>query len=464
MIKKLSIKNKMRLLIISLLGSVSIFIFLYFPYSVKENGLKNIEAKAESVNRLLSGTICKSISKFDSCKISQIAYCCKSDKDLSYVILTNKSGIVYSYNKDIASNLQYSILSSKADIDAPNEIYKTKCNLTDNNKLVGVIYTGYSLSNVQSEVNKTKGIVAIISIIIFGFGGIIFYYFSLIYFKPMQNIISTAKTISAGNWQVRAVESDNEIGTLAKSFNKMIDNIETANKEMEYLNKNLEKTVNKRTNELLEEIEHHKDTASLLVIAKEKAEEMNKLKSNFLANMSHELRTPLNGILGFSEIMTEFDHTPEIKEMAIRIHESGKRLLTTLNSILDLSIIESKKLKLNKETFNIAEETQRNLTAFYPMAEKKNIYLKLLPVKNDMVCNLDKQLYFQILNNLLHNAIKFTIDGGVTVILDSVVEGENKFAIVRVMDTGIGIPEKYHDIIFDEFRQVSEGLSRHFEG
>lgn len=464
MLNKLSIKNKIRLLVLSLLGVLSLFIFFHYPYTVKANGYRSIEEKATLCGRLLSATIVRAAEENDTTKLNELISLCKNEKDLLYVVIVNNSKIITSYNLNTARNSRYFDINLKPDPGSPDTIFKAKINLTGNNKLAGFIYSGYSLSNIQKDYNKAQIIAAIIGLIVFSFGGIIFYYFSLIYFRPLQNVSAAAKAISEGNWNVRAVENETEIGVLAKAFNKMMNNIENANKEMENLNKNLEITINKRTNELLEEIEHHKETANLLVIEKEKAEEMNRLKSNFLANMSHELRTPLNGILGFSEIMMDVEHSPEFKEMATRIHESGKRLLTTLNSILDLSIIESKKLKVNREAFNLAEETQRNMSGFYSMAEKKNIYLKYLPVKNDMICSLDKQLFFQVLSNLLHNAIKFTIDGGVTVILDSVEEDMVKYAIIRVTDTGIGIPEKFHELIFDEFRQVSEGLSRHFEG
>jgi signal transduction histidine kinase len=464
MLSKMSIKNKMRLLVLSLLGVLSLFIFLHYPLSVKDNGFRHIEEKAVLVNRLLSASVITVAGENDTAKINAMISSCKNDKELVYIVIKNDSKILTSYNLDNARHLKYEETNLKPDLNSPVDVYKTKINFDDSNFPTGTIYIGYSLSNIQSEFNKAKTMSAIISLIVFGFGGIIFYYFTLIYFRPLQNVSSAAKAISEGNWAVRAIENDTEIGLLAKAFNKMINNIENANKEMENLNKNLEVQVDKRTNELLEEIEHHKETANLLVLEKEKAEEMNRLKSNFLANMSHELRTPLNGILGFSEIMMDVEQSPEFKEMAARIHESGKRLLTTLNSILDLSIIESKKLKVNREVFNIAEETQRNMSGFYSMAEKKNIYLKYLPVKSDMECSLDKQLFFQVLSNLLHNAIKFTIDGGVTVILDSVEENMTKYAIIRVTDTGIGIPDKFHELIFDEFRQVSEGLSRHFEG
>ena len=113
-----------------------------------------------------------------------------------------------------------------------------------------------------------------------------------------------------------------------------------------------------------------------LIEAKETAEEMSKLKSNFLANMSHELRTPLIAILGYTEILkTEIEHQ-EWNEMISTIMQSGKRLLETLNLILDLSKVEADKVQINYSEINIAEEINDIVTMLDPVAQKKNLYLK----------------------------------------------------------------------------------------
>lgn len=196
-----------------------------------------------------------------------------------------------------------------------------------------------------------------------------------------------------------------------------------------------------------------------LVAAKEKAEEMSELKTKFLANMSHELRTPLIGVLGYAEILLNDLNEDDQKEMVSTIFNSGKRLLNTLNLLLDLSRIESNKEELNFSKKNIGEITTNAVKLFSMNAESKNLVLET-KIINNIEAEIDERIFVQIINNLVNNAIKFTDEGNITVEIDSEITD----FIVRIKDTGIGIPKDKQEIIFDEFRQVSEGLSRRHQG
>lgn len=198
--------------------------------------------------------------------------------------------------------------------------------------------------------------------------------------------------------------------------------------------------------------------------AKVKAEEINKLKSTFLANMSHELRTPLVGILGFAELLRDNISEKEYSEMASRIHKSGKRLLETLNSILDLSRIEANKLELKLDNINVCRVVRENLMQFEALASTKNLYLKADLVDDEIISYLDEKILHQILNNLINNAIKYTQKGGITIEVRKEVIDSSKNVFIKIKDTGIGIPPEGISKIFEEFRQVSEGLDRKFDG
>jgi PAS domain S-box-containing protein len=211
---------------------------------------------------------------------------------------------------------------------------------------------------------------------------------------------------------------------------------------------------------VLRDITEKKKLINELIESKDKAEAMNRLKSNFLANMSHELRTPLIGILGFAEFLKQDLKEIELKEMAENIYLSGMRLSETLNLILDLSKIESEKHEFNFEMVDLIKETKEVLNLFSKTAEKQGLYLKSSFSHPSIQINIDERAYRTILNNLINNALKFTVEGGINVdisLQETLVE-------IKVKDSGIGIPEEYHDIIFEEFRQVSEGLGRNFEG
>jgi CheY-like chemotaxis protein len=201
-----------------------------------------------------------------------------------------------------------------------------------------------------------------------------------------------------------------------------------------------------------------------LKIQKEKAEEMNRLKSSFLANMSHELRTPMVAILGYADILKRDLQNNESKQMASEIFESGERLLRTLNSILDLSKIEANKLELNNSEINVCELTKEHLKTLSGLAKKKNLKLDVISNNPNCYCRLDSGLFRQVLNNLVGNAIKFTTKGGIKVIVMSETIEQMNWVSVMIEDTGIGIAEEKQILIFDEFRQASEGWNRGFDG
>ena len=214
---------------------------------------------------------------------------------------------------------------------------------------------------------------------------------------------------------------------------------------------------------VLEDISARKIAEAQLIDAKEKAEEMNRLKSSFLANMSHELRTPMVGILGFSEILSSELENEELRNFSISIYKSGKRLLNTLNLILDLSRIEANKQNLVFMEYNLNKLLTDIVADYSILAENKRIYLKT-ELKEEVFSFLDDRVFRSIIGNLIDNAIKYTNEGGVTAILGKEIESNIEYAVVKIRDTGIGIPEDYLKTIFDEFRQVSEGWSRSYEG
>jgi len=215
---------------------------------------------------------------------------------------------------------------------------------------------------------------------------------------------------------------------------------------------------------VLEDISARKESEMQLIEAKEKAEEMNRLKSSFLANMSHELRTPMVGILGFSEILAGELENEELKNFSKSIYKSGKRLLNTLNLILDLSRIEANKHDLLLTDLDINKISREIILEYSLLADNKDIYLKSDFRTEKLFCNVDERLFRSILGNLVDNAIKYTNEGSVEIILDKEVNSKGSWAVIKVRDTGIGIPEEFLRTIFEEFRQVSEGWSRSYEG
>ncbi len=203
-----------------------------------------------------------------------------------------------------------------------------------------------------------------------------------------------------------------------------------------------------------------KKTENDLIEAIERVEKANKAQAAFFANMSHELRTPLFGILGYSEMMATGDYNEEIKHMSSTINKGGKRLIETLNKVLSLSKLKADKYELKISEVNINSLLAETVNLFQVDAAAKGLNLSFTEPNFEIVTQTDSGVLGDMMNNLIHNAIKFTFYGSVKVSLNL----DNETYTIKVKDTGIGIPQESVNIIFEEFRQVSEGYARSFEG
>jgi signal transduction histidine kinase len=215
------------------------------------------------------------------------------------------------------------------------------------------------------------------------------------------------------------------------------------------------------------DISERKRFETELMQAKIKAEEMNRLKSVFLSNISHELRTPLTGILGFASIL-ESELEGEHLDMAQSISKSGQRLLDTMESVMDLALMESNKIDIDPSPLIVSEVVQQVVRMLTGVAFEKNLRIKVIARSEPPVVNTDRRLLSQVLYNLISNAIKFTDKGAITITIEQNIEQFGKdryhFALIHVKDTGIGISEDFMPYIFDEFRQESTGNTRKYEG
>ncbi len=213
-----------------------------------------------------------------------------------------------------------------------------------------------------------------------------------------------------------------------------------------------------------EDITRKKEIEFELKRSMEIAEESSRLKSSILANVSHELRTPMTGILGMSQILSEELRDENLKQFVWKIQKSGERLMTTLNSIMDLSEIESNSSLLDITEYNIGRSIRSVLTQYEKYALDKNLYFNYTVKNKNITALVDEKFMNQIIINLVDNAIKYTDTGGIEIIIDSKEEDNKTFAVLKVKDTGIGIAPENKDVIFQEFRQASEGISRRYEG
>ncbi len=236
----------------------------------------------------------------------------------------------------------------------------------------------------------------------------------------------------------------------------------------------LEKAVRQRTTRLEEanenlrkEIEYRKEVEKILAKAKARAEEADMLKSTFLANMSHEIRTPMNGILGFSNLLRDDELSEEEREKYLNIIESsGNQLLTLINDIIDISMIEAGQVKIKESNVNINQLINNVYSlskAEMKLREKEQLELRSFMACDDNTSNIiiDRVRLKQILINLINNAIKFTEKGYINFGYEKPVNKQLKFF---VEDTGPGLPQNKKNQIFERFRQADELSTTNFGG
>ena len=238
-------------------------------------------------------------------------------------------------------------------------------------------------------------------------------------------------------------------------------------------NDKLDRTVKERTRELedvnaklLDEIDVRKQYESLLKEETKRAHEADKLKTTFLTNLSHEIRTPLNGIMGFSQLLGNKKISEEKqKHYTEVIQKNSVQLLKIIEDIIDFSMLESQQVKLNYDEINLEHLMISVLEHFenYKLSvNKENIEIIFDKPDERTPQNLrnDRTRLEQVLNNLLDNAIKFTLEGNV----HFGYTHEDDYFIFYVEDTGIGIPDENIQYIFKHFAQGDNSLSRKHGG
>jgi signal transduction histidine kinase/CheY-like chemotaxis protein len=245
------------------------------------------------------------------------------------------------------------------------------------------------------------------------------------------------------------VESDDEVGVLAGTFNGMIREIRDRDERLAHHLENLEREVADRTRDLK--------------VAKDEAEAANAAKSDFLATMSHEIRTPMNGLLVMAELLAGANLPKQQKRYAEVISRSGKSLLAIINDILDVSKIEAGHLTLEQIAFDQAEVVDTVMTLFAERAASKRLDLAAY-VAPDLPRELlgDPVRVTQVLSNLVNNALKFAETGHVLIKVEWTADGRSiRFGVA---DTGIGIPDEKIATIFQAFTQADQTTTRRYGG
>jgi signal transduction histidine kinase/ligand-binding sensor domain-containing protein len=205
------------------------------------------------------------------------------------------------------------------------------------------------------------------------------------------------------------------------------------------------------------ETEREREAREQLQRAHARLEEADRLKANFLANTSHEFRTPLASIMGYAEVLQSDDlpHEQEQEFLDI-IYRSGDRLLNTVNMLLEISQLRAGALHMSASAVEVNQQVAQAATPFREAATDKELAFDIAPAPEPIQARLPAPYFRRIVENLVDNAVKFTSSGLVRVSVHD--------AGVEVRDTGVGMDEDESDVLFGEFKQASEGISRAYEG
>jgi PAS domain S-box-containing protein len=237
-----SIGTKLATLITLLIALISIFMYLFFPVKLKQQAIKLIAAKAQSVAQMTAFSISSALFFEDIEAAEEALQGTRRNHDLVYVVVLNESGNVFvAFNRDKAEKANYLQTKNNHPVSQDGSLYQISTNILSNDRNIGRLYLGLSLKDLQAEVNRSRTAIALISAAIFVIGMLAAIAISSLITGPLSQIVRTVQHISKGDLSQRtAISSRDEVGHLAKAFDLMVDNLESIQREIENANQTLE--------------------------------------------------------------------------------------------------------------------------------------------------------------------------------------------------------------------------------
>lgn len=228
------------------------------------------------------------------------------------------------------------------------------------------------------------------------------------------------------------------------------------------------------TSTIVHELEHqstiHRQQEEIISLKQEMNEikqnhlEVSQAKSSFFSAMSHEIRTPMNAMIGFTSLLEQTSLTEEQQEYVLRMKDASTHLLSIVNDILDLSKMEAGKLTIDHAPFRLSDLIHEIKSLMLDQAHRKHIYLDVETMNCPDIIIGDRLRIRQILINLIHNAIKFTETGGISVVFHTEDMKDETYLHVKVKDTGIGMTESQLQRLFGDYAQASSSTTRLYGG
>ncbi len=331
---------------------------------------------------------------------------------------------------------------------------------------VGVAHLGLSLSRMDESLAEVKQNVGILILVVVGIGILVTIFLVDIIVNPIGQLVSATQGIARGDLSHPVdINTNDEIGDLAKSFNQMVKQLEDSRLELQDYSRTLEKKVEERTAKLRRNVRElsraRKATLNILEDINEAKKELEKanrelmvmdeVKSKFLGTASHELKTPLTAIKANVDFILSGREGPiprNLRQYLTTIQRNTNRIQEIMEKMLDMARIKAGKIGLLLEKVNLLSAVREYVKEIKPVEKRVDIKIK---IPRGIYIQADKDRLHDIYINLLSNAFKFTPKGGEVRIT---ARRDNDVVLAEVSDTGVGIPEDQWEKVFDEFYQV----------
>ncbi len=331
---------------------------------------------------------------------------------------------------------------------------------------IGVVHLGLSLHRMDAAMVGVKEHVGILILAIVGIGIVVTIFLVDIIVNPIGQLVSATQRIARGDLSHPvAINTNDEIGDLARSFNQMVKQLEDSREELEDYSRTLEKKVEERTVKLRRNVRELSDArkATLNILedineAKKELEKANRelmamdeMKSKFLGTASHELKTPLTAIKANVDFILSGREGPiprNLRQYLSTVQRNTNRIQEIMEKMLDMARIKAGKIGLLVEKVNLLSAVKGYVKEIKPIEKPLDIKIK---IPRGVYVQADKDRLHDIYINLLSNAFKFTPKGGEVRIT---ARRDNDVVLAGVSDTGVGIPEDQCERVFDEFDQV----------
>lgn len=434
---KISLKFKLTSLFTIILGLISIFIYFYFPKKFEHETIASLREKANSTAKIAAYGIASGIYIKETKSPENEAESFIKNEEIRYIVVEKFDSLYYDFNYFTAVMNDYTHVSDEG-VSKRWHIMKIHVPIMLENKHIGDIYLGYSLRLVYDKIEKLRENIGIVSLGMFIVGSLFVYLIGYYFTKPLTQMVKTVNKISEGDYSQRAkVESSDEVGYLANSFNEMVEKITQTTTEMEIINKELEQRVIDRTIELERALKSLQKENEIKKNVQKKISKSLEEKEVLLKEIHHRVKNNLQIVSSLFFFQSKKITDPQTLEM-FREGQNRVKSMALIHERLyqsgDLANINFKEY-VKKLTNFLFQSYGVNHTK---IKLKTNIADIELGVDTAVPCGL-------IINELISNSLKhgFEIDTAGEIRID-MGHNENNKLILKISDNGKGIPKNFN--------------------